>query len=451
MPVYKYRAATRQGDVVENRIEAANKFILLKKLKQSELLPISIISINVKTNKKINKQKRNIETSNSVLKQVRAEQIRKNMNAKEQSFISKANAFLNKGKKVTKKDVKVFTQNFFLLKKANFNNIHALSTVLETIENPTLKVIVEDILLGVEAGENIYATMEYYSSVFPPIYINMIKVGEMSGALTNALEQAVNYLEETEATNRKIKGILVPNILQFVGLLLLLVVGTIVAVPMLQGVLDQFGAKDALPKRTVAFANFLDFLMEIWYIPVAIILAVAAVIVWYVHTPKGKYNFHLFKYKMPIFGKLIYAIDFSRLCQSILLNLRNGMRIQDALETGKNVSNNLVMLSIIESAINNTVTGQSWIEPFEESGLSTPMITEMLKIGMQTDLTEMMEKLVAYMQIDIDELMQKIMKVLPQIVYMIVGAMLIFVVVIVLVPMIEIYMGGWLFDAMGIE
>ncbi len=450
MPVYKYRAATKQGDVVENRVEVANKFILLKKLKQSELLPISITSINVKSNKKINKQKRNLETSNSVLKQVRAEQIRKNMEGKEDSFLKKANAFLNKGKKITKKDIKVFTQNFFLLKKANFNNIHALSTVLETIENPTLKAIVEDILLGVEAGENIYTTMEYYSSVFPPIYVNMIKVGEMSGALTNALEQAVNYLEETEAMNRKLKSILVPNIIQFVGLFVLLIVGTIVAMPMLQGVLDQFGSKDQLPKMTIQFSKFLDFVISIWYVPVGIIVAVAAVIIWYVHTPKGKYKFHLFKYKMPVFGKLIYAIDFSRLCQSILLNLKNGMRIQDALETGKNVSNNLVMLSIIESAINNTVTGQSWIEPFEESGLSTPMITEMLKIGMQTDLTEMMEKLVAYMQIDIDEIMQRIIKILPQIVYLIVGVMLIFVVIVVLVPMINMYMGGWMFSAFDI-
>lgn len=73
---------------------------------------------------------------------------------------------------------------------------------METIENPTLRAIVEDILLGVEAGENMYTTMEYYGSVFPPIYINMIKVGELSGSLTNALEQAVKYLENTAAMNK---------------------------------------------------------------------------------------------------------------------------------------------------------------------------------------------------------------------------------------------------------
>jgi len=445
MPVYKYRAATKGGDVVEYRTEAPNRFALLNKLKNNDLLPISITSINVKSGKKVNKQKRNLETSSSVLKQVRAQQIEKNMNKKEGTF-SRITNTIQKNKTVKKRDIVVFTQNFYLLKKSNFNNIHALSTVIETIENPTLKVIVEDILLGVEAGENMYTTMEYYSSVFPPIYINMIKVGELSGSLTNSLEQAVKYLEDTEAMNKKIRGILIPNLLQFVLLLVLAVGGTMLGVPMIQGVFDQFDSSAELPALTIWFANFLDQVMKFWYIPAIIIGAIVAAILAYIRTPKGRYNFHYFKYKMPVFGKLIYAIDFSRLIQSVLLNLRNGLRIQEALETSRNISNNLVMLSLIETAINNLIIGQSWIEPFEQSGLSTPMITEMMKIGMQTDLVEMMEKLNDYMQIDIDNIIQKVIKVLPQIVYAFVGVVLIFVVVVVLVPMIEVYMGGWMLE-----
>lgn len=78
------------------------------------------------------------------------------------------------------------------------------------------------------------------------------------------------------------------------------------------------------------------------------------------------------------------------------------------------------------------------------------MITEMLKIGMQTDLTEMISKLVEYMEIDIDNLMSKIMKVLPEVVYAIVGVVLIFFVLVVLVPCIQTYMGGFLFSAAGV-
>lgn len=230
-------------------------------------------------------------------------------------------------------------------------------------------------------------------------------------------------------------------------LLLLLVVGTLVAIPAIQNVLDQVGSSEQLPSTTLWFKGVLDNLVKFWYIPVGIILAICIGIYAYIKTPQGRYRFDYFKYRMPVFGPLIYAIDFSRLIKAILLNIRNGMRIQEALETSKSISNNLVMLSLIESSINNILVGQSWIEPFEKSGLSSPMITEMLKIGMQTDLAEMMEKLLEYMEIDIDNIMTRIMKVLPQIVYIIVGLLLIFVTVVVLVPLIQIYMGTWLFSA----
>ena len=305
-------------------------------------------------------------------------------------------------------------------------------------------------MAGVEAGENMYTTMEYYSNVFPYIYINMIKVGELSGSLTNSLQQAVKYLDDTAALNKKLKSILIPNIVQFVLLIVMLFVGTLVAIPAIQGVFDELGTEDELPAITLWFADVVDLLIAYWYIPVGIVVAIAGIILFYINTPKGKYNFDYFKYKCPIFGELIYALDFSRLMKAMLLNLKNGMRIQDAIEVSKNVIQNYVMLSIIETSINNILIGGSWIEPFEKAGLSKPMTTEMLKIGMQTDLTEMMEKLVEYMEIDIDNIMTKIMKALPQVVYAIVGVVLIFFVLVVLVPCIQVYMGNFLFSAYGV-
>ena len=153
---------------------------------------------------------------------------------------------------------------------------------------------------------------------------------------------------------------------------------------------------------------------------------------------------------MPIFGKFIYSLDFTRLMRSLLLNLQNGMRIQDSLEVSKNVIKNNVMLSVIETSINNIFIGQSWIDPFEKTRLSSPMTTEMLKIGMQTDLTEMIAKLLEYMEQDIDNTMEKVVKVLPEVSYAIVGVVLIFFVLVVLVPCIQMYMGNFLFDAYGL-
>ena len=269
------------------------------------------------------------------------------------------------------------------------------------------------------------------------------------GSLTNSLEQAIKYLDDSASLNKKIKNILIPNITQFVLLLVMLVVGTLFAIPAIQNVFEAVGTKEELPAVTLWFKDFLNFTIEYWYVPTTIIVGAISGIIAYINTPKGKYSFDYFKYTMPIFGKLIFSLDFSRLMRAMLLNLNNGMRIQEALEVSKNVSKNYVMLSIIETSINNILIGQSWIEPFEKSGLPSSMITEMLNIGMKTNLAEMMDKLLEYMEIDIDNTMDKIMKVLPQVVYSIVGVVLIFFVLVVLVPCLQLYMGNFLFSAYG--
>ena len=448
MPTYVYRAMTKSGLIVRNKIEAPSRQNLLKNLKDNGLIPIDVQQIRY-VGKEKKRAKKNITNIEEIMKNVNTANIAKNK-PKQLTTKEKINLYFAKTEKITTRDIMIFTQNFYLLKKANFNNIHALDTIIQSTENVSFRGVLEDILAGIEAGENIYTTMEYYSNIFPYIYINMIKVGELSGSLTTSLEQAVKYLDESDALTRKLRSILVPNIIQFVLLLVMLLVGTLVAIPTIQGIFDELGTEEELPAITLWFADVVDTMIAYWYIPVIMIAIITGAIVFYINTPKGKYNFHYFKYKMPIFGELIFALDFSRFLRAMLLNLKNGMRIQDSIEVSKNVVKNYVMLSMIETSINNMLTGSSWIESFEESGLANPMITEMLKIGMQTDLAEMMEKLVEYMQIDIDNIMEKIMKVLPQVVYAIVGVVLIFFVLVVLVPCIQVYMGNFLFSAYGV-
>ena len=448
MPIYKYRAISNNGVIVENKMEESSKIAVINRLKRNSLNPINVERTmqRVKSRRTVKKNSGDIS---QILENVDTANIVQNRTKKKTTYFDKVYHMVFKSDKITTRDLVIFTQNFYLLKIADFNNIHALNTIIDSTENMTFKGILEDILAGVEAGENMYTTMEYYSDVFPYLYINMIKVGELSGSLTTALKQAVEYLDSSTAMNKKLKSILIPNIAQFVFLIVALIVGTLVAIPAIQNVLNTMGSNAELPALTLWFQAFLNKVMEIWYVPVMIIALAVGAVIYYINTPKGKYNFDYFTYRMPLFGSLIFAIDFSRVMKAMLLNLRNGMRIQDSLEVGKNVSSNYVMLSIIEASINNILIGQSWIAPFEQANLASPMITEMLKIGMQTDLAEMMDKLLEYIDMDIDNIMAKIMKTLPQVVYSVVGALLIFFTLVVLVPCIQIYMGGWLFSAYG--
>ena len=448
MPEFTYKAVDRNGIVIKERIQEKSKHSLVKRLKDADLTPIDIVQTSfTSTNHKRRERKR--KSNDELVRIASAVANQKEDNLRGFTLSEKIKMKLTTRSKITTRDLEIFTQNFYLLKKAGFNNIHALSTIIKSTENPDFRGILEDVLSGVEGGDYMYTTLEYYTDVFPYIYINLIKVGELSGSLDESLAQAMTYLETSSTLTKKIKGILIPNITQFVVLLIILFAGSMYIIPIIQNLFIQVGSTDRLPSYTIAVSNFLNSFVKVWYIPIIIIGIIAAYIFVKVQTPKGRYKWDRFIYTMPLFGKLNYDIALSRIFQAMVLNLKNGLRIQEALEVSKSVTKNYVMLSILESAINNTIAGDSWVQPFEESGLTSSMITEMLKIGMQTDLTQMVEKIVEYLEIDINNKLDRIVKVLPDILYAIVGVLIILVTIVVLVPCIQAYMGEYLFSAAG--
>ena len=444
MPLYNYTAVDKNGIVFKNKVREKSKQILIIKLKNNGITPIKVRQATFDNTKTAKRNQTNIEDLMKI-----ASNISETEKANEVKFSDKAKRAIARQRKIEVRDIIVFTNQFYLLKKANFNNIQALETLIKACENITLSHILEEMLANIEDGNYMYQTMELYPDVFPYIYISLIKVGETSGSLEESLKHAVKYMETSTALSKKIKGMLIPSIIQFVVLIIVLNIGTLYVIPLIQNVYSSMGSHAQLPWYSLAFQRFLLWYKNIWYIPLLFIGAIAAEIFLKAQTPEGRYKWDLFLYKMPLFGPLNFAIDFSRVCNAMLLNLKNGQRIQDALESAKNVTNNYVMISIIETAINNVVIGESWVDPFERSGLTNSMMTEMLKVGMQTDLSEMMDKLVEYMNYDIDIIIDRIVKVLPQILYIIIGIMLIFVTLVVLVPSIQVYMGGWIFEAAG--
>lgn len=150
MPTYMYKAMTRQGLVVRNKVESTSKQNLIKSLKRNNLIPIAIEQTSYLSGKNMKKQKRNITDIQEIMKNVNTTQLSGNQ-SKTLSTKEKVNLYFAKTEKITQRDIVVFTQNFYLLKKANFNNIHALNTIIESTENLAFRGILEDILAGVEA------------------------------------------------------------------------------------------------------------------------------------------------------------------------------------------------------------------------------------------------------------------------------------------------------------
>ena len=140
MPTYRYRALTDNGVIVTNIMEEGSKYLVIKKLKRNNLIPISVDKSlqRAKTKRKIRK---NINDINELLKDVDTTSLIQNREEHKMSYFDRIYYNITKSERITSRDIIVFTQNFYLLKKANFNNIHALTTIIESTENYSFKSI----------------------------------------------------------------------------------------------------------------------------------------------------------------------------------------------------------------------------------------------------------------------------------------------------------------------
>lgn len=150
MPTFIYKAVTPQGQIVKSKMDDASKLSCVKKLKRNGLVPISVTQTITVTRGSNSIRRKNVKPQQQKNKDLATAQVQSKTVPK-QSFIERLDRALMSTEKITFRDIRVFSQNFYLLKKAQFNNIHALATVIETTENQKFKGVLEDILSGVES------------------------------------------------------------------------------------------------------------------------------------------------------------------------------------------------------------------------------------------------------------------------------------------------------------
>ena len=450
MPEYKYRGMLRNGKIVRGVMMAKNRHSLLKSLKDSRIQPIEVKAMREKL---ISESKKKVDHSklDKIQKDLEKQRIagikRKAEISQKQSTASKLGLEINL-QMPKPKDILVMTNSMYVLKKAKFNNIATLESLYNSTQNKKLKETIENILIGVEGGASIHEMMAQYPKIFPPLYINFIRVGENSGSLDMALLHARDFMESEINLKKQIKGILLPKVLMFVGIWIAMIAALLYGVPLIQNVYDMFGVQKELPAATMWALNLSKAIVKYWYIVIMLVAAIYAIFKVYLSTSIGRYEWDKMKIKLPVIGTLNLNIIASKFFKAMLLNLRNGQRIQESLESAKSVTTNYYFLSLVETGKNQLQAGGSWIDPFEADKAFPVMAIEMLKIGMQSDLVEMMDKVEEYIRQEIDESIQRTIKVLPDVTYVFVGIVLIFFVIVVMVPLMDVYMGGFLMEGM---
>ncbi len=276
----------------------------------------------------------------------------------------------------------IFTRQLATLIDAGMPLLRGLRILREQEESSTLRRILEEISDSIEGGGSLSEALSAHPKVFNGLYINMVKAGELSGALEITLERLAEFLEKAQKIKGKVKAAMfypVAVMVVAVGILCLLM-GYIV--PKFKEVFAGLGG--SMPPFT-AFVLAISNAFKSHFLMVA----GGAVVLWIgfslaIRTRRGRRMFDHVKLTAPVIGPVLRRLAISRFARTLGTLIGNGVPILQALNIVKDSAGNVVISQVIASVHDSVKEGETIAVPLKASRVFPAMVAGMVDIGEQT-------------------------------------------------------------------
>ena len=304
-------------------------------------------------------------------------------------------------------------------------------------ENSAQRYVGRDLCDRIVRGEAFSDACAHHPKTFEPLYSNMIRAGEASGAMVEVLRRLVDHYERFDNMRGKIKSALsYPIVVICVGIAA--VIGALVwIIPKFQKVFDSMGA--ALPLPT-------QILMDLSYFTVnygwTLLIAAVVFFLWFrkwKKTPSGMAKIDGWKLKAPLIKGIVAAGAYSSLAYTLKTLLSNGVNVLHALKICEETCGNAVIAEALATARKRVTDGTSISGPLASSGVFPRMMTDMLAVGEQAgDMASSLEHIGKRYQKDMDRNITTFTNALEPILICVIAVVVGFVAVAILMAVFKV-------------
>ena len=277
-------------------------------------------------------------------------------------------------------DVLLFTGELADLLEAGMTLGQALGALAsQGDEGSAQRLVCKDLTDRIVNGEAFSEAVKHHPKTFQPLYGNMIKAGESSGAMIEVLRRLVDHYERNDNIRSKVKGALIyPCIVLSLGVIG--VIGALVwIIPLFEKVFASMGGSLPLPTRILIGMS--DAVIGYgWLMAIGIFALVAWFRKW-VATPSGRFKFDGVKLKMPLIKNIVANGIYASLAFTLKTLLSNGVNVLNALRIAEETCGNAVIGAALANARKRVTDGTSISGPLAQSGAFPRMMTDMLAVG----------------------------------------------------------------------
>ena len=338
------------------------------------------------------------------------------------------------GGRVTLVDVIFLCRQLYTLTKAGVPILRALAGLRDSTPNRGLARVLGGVRENLEAGRELSVAIARYPKVFSPLFLNLVRVGEMTGRLEEVFLRLAEYYGFEKYIREKIKAAVRYPMFVMAAMVAAIVIINIFVIPVFAKMFGSFGVE--LPLMTRILIQTSDFFVAYW--PMMLIVAAAALFMarLWIATPPGRYLWDRMKLRLPIAGSLIQKATMARFARAFALTGKSGVPIVQALVVVGQVVDNVFMRGRVDEMREGIERGESILRTATASGVFNPVVLQMIAVGEETgEIDALMQEIAEMYERDVEFEVEALASRIEPILLIFIGVMVLVLALGIFLPM----------------
>jgi type IV pilus assembly protein PilC len=331
-----------------------------------------------------------------------------------------------------------FTENLATLLASGIGITVALQILKEETNKKALQTIIDDIKERVKAGTSLSVCFASYDYIFSPMFVSMVRIGELSGNLSAVLNYLANGMRREEELHSRVKGALMYPAL-ILAVMAAIGIGMVFFIlPRIVGMFKDLNTKLPLPTKIMIAVSDYVRVYGLYTLVAAVVVVVALVIL--ARSRKGKPFFDRVELRIPVIGTLVSNMIMSRMTRSLAALLKSGVPILETLETISKTAGNTAYETAMLDVVERVERGSALSEAFKQHPRRFPsFMVEMMRVSEETGmLDETLDKLSYHFERKVDYATRMLGELVEPLVMILMGVAVGVVAISVIYPMYDI-------------
>lgn len=336
----------------------------------------------------------------------------------------KPKALFETKKKITPKDISIFSRQLSTMINSGVPLVQALDIVGKGHVNPSVQELVLDIKTEIESGSNLSTALRKHPLQFDDLFCNLVDAGEQGGILESLLNKIADYKEKTESLKGKIKKALTYPIVIVVIALSIAALLLIKVVPQFDALFKGFGGD--LPAFTRMVVNLSDFMQAYWYIVFGVIIGTVVTMRNLYKRSRGfKQAFDKGMLGMPVIGSILHKSSIARFARTLATMFAAGVPLVDAMDAVAGATGNVVYGNAVLKMKEDVSTGQQLQFAMKQANIFPHMVVQMVAIGEESGaLDTMLSKVADFYEEEVDNAVDSMSSLIEPIVMVVLGVLI---------------------------